>query len=114
MNPASNSPQTQVLLEVFQTILERKRDMPKGSYVASLLRSGTDTILCKMAEETGEVIKAAREEDKERLTSELCDLFFHAFVLMANKDVSFEDIEKELAQRHGISGLEEKASRPKK
>lgn len=103
-----------VLSAVFATVLERKRTMPKNSYVATLLRGGTDTVCCKIAEEAGEVIKAAREQDKEQLTKELCDLIFHTFVLMADKDITLAEIEAELARRHGVSGLAEKASRRKK
>lgn len=100
-----------VFAAVFATVESRKRLLPPKSYVTSLLKKGTDAIACKLAEESGEVIKAAREESKEQFTRELCDLVFHAFVLMADKDVSLIDVEKELGRRHGISGLEEKAGR---
>ena len=102
-----------VLAAVFATVESRKRLLPPNSYVASLLRKGTDAIACKVAEESGEVIKAARDQSKEQFTKELCDLFFHAFVLMADKDVSLTHLETELGRRHGISGLDEKAGRKK-
>ena len=102
-----------VLAAVFATVLERKKTMPEKSYVATLLRGGTDAICCKVAEESGETIKAAREQKREQLTKELCDLFFHAMVLMADKNISLADLEAELGRRHGISGLDEKASRKK-
>ncbi len=100
-----------MLAAVFDTVDERRRTMPEKSYVAKLLRAGPDAICCKLAEETGETIKAAREQTKEQLTKELCDVFFHAMVLMASKDVSLADIEAELGRRHGVSGLDEKAAR---
>ena len=100
-----------VLAEVFKTVQERKQTMPERSYVAKLLGAGTDAILCKVAEETGEVIKAVREQDKSRQISELCDLFFHTMVLMADKDITLDDLEIELGKRHGISGIDEKESR---
>jgi phosphoribosyl-ATP pyrophosphohydrolase len=87
--------------------------MPEKSYVVSLLNKGTDAICCKVAEETGEVIKAAREQSTGALTKELCDVFFHAMVLMASKDISLADLEAEFGKRHGISGLDEKAARKK-
>lgn len=102
-----------IIFEVFKTVLERKQTMPEKSYVATLLRAGTDAILCKVAEETGEVIKAAREQEKEKQIKEISDLLFHAMVLMAQKEISFEELEMELAKRHGISGLDEKAARKK-
>lgn len=104
-----------VLAAVFETVLERQRTMPEKSYVAKLLRGGADAIGCKLAEETGEVIKAAREEGKQKLVRELADLYFHSLVLLAQQGATLQDVEAELAQRHGIGGLDEKAARkPKK
>jgi len=112
MSSEKPSPGTgSVLAAVFATVEERRKTLPEKSYVAALLRKGTDAICCKIAEETGETIKAAREQDKQHLTRELCDVFFHAMVLMANKDISLAELEAELGRRHGISGLDEKASR---
>src|SRR5471032_1763745 len=91
-----------VMAAVSQTVEHRKKTMPENSYVAKLLRKGTDGICCKVAEETGEVIKAAREQTQVQLRKELCDLFFHAMVLMTDKDISFAEIEAEMASRHGI------------
>ena len=108
------STEQNMLAAVFDTVLLRKKTMPEKSYVVSLLRKGTDAICCKLAEETGETIKAAREQSKEQLTKELCDLFFHAMVLMADKDIALADVEVELGKRHGISGLDEKAARKTK
>jgi len=113
MTPTQNPGTGAVLAAVFGTVEERKKTMPEKSYVVSLLRKGTDAICCKVAEEAGETIKAAREQDTGHLTKELCDLFFHAMVLMADKNISLADLEAELGRRHGISGLDEKASRKK-
>ncbi len=106
-------PPGSVFAAVFATVEERKKTMPEKSYVATLLRKGPDVICCKIAEEAGETIKAAREQTTERLTQEVCDLLFHTMVLLAAKDISFESIETEFGRRHGISGLDEKASRKK-
>ncbi|HYF48383.1 MAG TPA: phosphoribosyl-ATP diphosphatase [Planctomycetota bacterium] len=102
-----------VLAAVFATVEERKATMPEKSYVAQLLRKGTDTICCKVAEEAGEVIKAAREQSREALIKELCDLYFHSMVLMTQKDITLAEVEAEFGKRHGISGLDEKAARKK-
>ena len=102
-----------VISAVMATIEERKRTMPEKSYVVKLLKGGTDAAACKLAEETGEVIKACREETQEQQIKEFGDLFFHALVLMAQKDIKLEHVEAELAKRHGISGLDEKAARKK-
>lgn len=102
-----------ILAAVYETVEIRKRTMPERSYVVSLLRNGQDGICCKIAEEAGELIKAAREEGNEQIKKEACDLLFHAMVLLVSKDISLEMLEEEFARRHGISGLDEKASRVK-
>jgi phosphoribosyl-ATP pyrophosphohydrolase len=102
-----------IIAAVFETVEERKRNPPAKSYVVSLLNKGTDTILCKVAEETGEVIKAAREQTKERTVKEIADLYFHTMVLMADRGITLAELEAELAARHGISGIDEKNARPK-
>ena len=102
-----------VFAAVYQTIEDRKQTMPEKSYVAQLLRKGTDAICCKIAEEAGETIKAAREQTPEQLTKEVCDLFFHTMVLLASKGISLDAVEMEFGRRHGISGLDEKAGRKK-
>ena len=114
MSKSNQAPGTgAVLAAVNATVEQRKETMPENSYVAKLLRKGTDTICCKIAEEAGETVKAAREQSDQQLTKELCDLLFHVLVLMTHKDISLADLEAELARRHGISGLDEKASRKK-
>ncbi|HLX64316.1 MAG TPA: phosphoribosyl-ATP diphosphatase [Planctomycetota bacterium] len=102
-----------IFASVFQTIEARKQTMPEKSYVAQLLRKGPDAICCKVAEESGETIKAAREQSSDQFIKEVCDLFFHTMVLMAAKDVTFAAVEAEFGRRHGISGLDEKAGRKK-
>lgn len=112
----SDSPETPglgpVLEQVFQVILERKASAdPKSSYVAKLFDKGTDTILKKVAEESGEVLLAAKGGKPEELTYEAADLLFHLMVAMANGGVTPADLSAELGRRFGTSGIEEKASR---
>ena len=112
-DPKPFVPPGTIFAAVFKTVEERKQTMPEKSYVAQLLRKGTDAICCKVAEEAGETIKAAREQSPEQLTKEVCDLLFHTMVLLASKNLTFDAIETEFGRRHGISGIDEKASRRK-
>ena len=50
-------------------------------------------------EESSEVIKAAIKEGNQRLIEEIDDLFYHIFVLMVEKGLTLEDLEKEEAKR---------------
>ena len=103
-----------MLNRVLQTIHQRVASgEPDSSYVASLVQKGEDKILKKIGEETTEVVLAAKGQDRAALVHELTDLWFHCLVLMAEKEISLEDIDNELKSRFGQSGIEEKASRIK-
>lgn len=99
-------------LQKLASILEqRKTAKADESYVASLYEAGLVKILDKIDEETGETIEAAKQDDSNHLIHEVADLWFHCMVLLAQKNLSHEDVLEELNQRFGISGLVEKAQR---
>ncbi len=87
------------LNDLFQTIKNRRREKPEGSYVASLFREGEDRIIQKVGEEAVETVIAAKNPDKNRLVSEIADLWFHTLILMEAKEIKLEDIEKTLEER---------------
>lgn len=87
------------LAELFQTLIERKKNMPAKSYTASLFKKGLDRICVKIAEESGEVIKAATKESKQRLVLESVDLLYHLFVLLVQQKISYSQLLKEVARR---------------
>ena len=102
------------ILSTLEKILEqRKSATADNSYVASLYNQGTDKILDKISEESAEVIKAAKDEGKEKIIHEVADLWFHTLVLLRHKNISIKEIETELIRRFGVSGHAEKASRKK-
>ena len=102
-----------ILKKLTETLEARKKDDPTKSYTASLYRDGLEAILKKVNEEAFETIIAARQGDNKELIHEVADLWFHTLVLMANKNLSAEDILNELAKREGTSGIEEKENRSK-
>lgn len=100
------------ILKQLELILEqRKTEDPKSSYVASLYAKGLDTILKKIGEEATETVIAAKSDDKQQIIYEIADLWFHTLVLLAQQDLSSDDVLAELERRFGLSGLEEKANR---
>lgn len=101
----------EIISRVFAAIEDRRKHRPPGSYVASLFEKGKDAILGKVAEESGELILAAKGEDRQAIVHEAADLIFHALVAMAESGIRPGDVYAELARRFGRSGLEEKASR---
>lgn len=100
------------LIRLEQTILARREADPSSSYVAKLRAKGRGKMAQKFGEEAVETVIAALSEDKAALTGEAADLMFHLIVLLADCDVSLADVCAELDRREGVSGLDEKASRP--
>lgn len=100
-----------ILQQLMEIIVARKGASVESSYVAKLFSKGEDAILKKVGEETIEVLLAAKSGDKQHLVYETADLWFHCMVLLAQHGLSASDVLKELAQRVGVSGLDEKASR---
>ena len=97
--------------KLYQIIESRKGDDPNTSYVSSLFQKGIDSILKKIGEESSEVIIAAKNPSKENLVHELADLYFHCMVLMSQQTIKIEEVENELKNRFGVSGIKEKRKR---
>lgn len=88
-----------IFRELYEVILERKKEMPKGSYTAELFKEGVGKILAKVKEESDEVIDATENKETPDLIHETADLLYHLLVLLAYKDVSLEDVIEELKRR---------------
>ena len=88
-----------VFEDVFNVIKDRKVHPKEGSYTNYLFDKGIDKILKKVGEEATEIVIAAKNPDKEEIKYEISDFLYHVMVLMAEKDVSWKDITKELARR---------------
>ena len=88
-----------ILEELFSTIQERKRDLPKGSYTAELLRRGIGRVAQKVIEEAGETALAAAQGDTDSLPAEAADLLYHTLVLLAASGVTPNQVWEELRSR---------------
>lgn len=88
---------------------------PDKSYVARLFAKGDDAILKKIGEEATETVMAAKDArvdgDKSKVLYECADLWFHSLIMLAQFDLTPQDVLDELVRREGISGIEEKAAR---
>ena len=49
--------------------------------------------------------------DQNKVLYECADLWFHSMVMLAQFDLTPQQVVAELARREGLSGLEEKAAR---
>lgn len=88
---------------------------PAASYVARLFQKGDDAILKKIGEEATETVMAAKDArvdgDASKVLYECADLWFHCLIMLAQFDLTPQQVLDELARREGISGIEEKAGR---
>lgn len=82
-----------------------------SSYVASLAAKGLPKVAQKVGEEAVETVIAALGEGDGALIGEAADLFFHLTLLLRLRGLGLDDVAAELARRHGMSGLAEKAQR---
>ena len=88
-----------VLDSVFDVIKDRKVNPREGSYTNYLFDKGLDKILKKVGEEATEMVIAAKNPNSNEIVYEMSDFLYHMMVLMAEKNVSWEDITDELSRR---------------
>ena len=89
------------LARLYTLIESRRRERPENSYTTYLFEQGLDKILKKVGEEAAETIIAAKNDDRRAFAGEVSDLLYHLLVLLAERGVSTEEIEAELARREG-------------
>ncbi len=99
------------LQDLENRIAERAKTRAEVSYTRKLLDKGIEHCAKKMGEEAIETVMAAVSEDRERMIAETSDLLYHLLVVLHARGISLAEVEAVLAERKGMSGLEEKASR---
>ena len=93
-----------ILQGIYNMIDDRNKNPKENSYTNYLLEQGIDKICKKVGEEASETIIAAKNDNKNDLIGEICDLVYHILVLMYNRNVSIEDIKLKLSERHKVEG----------
>ena len=88
-----------VFEQVFDVIKDRKVHPKEGSYTNYLFDKGIDKILKKLGEEATEIVIAAKNPNSNEVKYEISDFLYHMMVLMAEKNVTWEEITTELANR---------------
>ncbi len=89
----------EVLDNTYNTIVERKNDPKTGSYTSYLFGKGLDGVAKKVGDETLDLIFAAMSSDIEDTKFQAADLVYHLMVLMAEVDITWEDVLEELLVR---------------
>lgn len=88
-----------VFEKLYEVILKRQAEKSPDSYSAKLLSEGNDRIGKKVIEEAGEVVIAAKNDEKAQLVWEIADLTYHLLLLMVFNKIKIEDVAKELKGR---------------
>ncbi len=82
--------------EMCALAVSRKQEMPAGSSTTKLFEGGVHAIGKKLVEEAAESWMAARYESREALAEELSQVLYYVACMMAEKDISLEDVYRTL------------------
>lgn len=83
------------------------------SHSARLLARGTPKVVQKLGEEAVECVIEALQGNRQGTILESADLLYHLIVVWVDAGIRPEEVWSELERREGISGIAEKAARPK-
>ncbi|MBR2124334.1 MAG: phosphoribosyl-ATP diphosphatase [Acetobacter sp.] len=109
-----NASENHILERLYNVIQSRKGADPETSHSARLLARGTPKIAQKFGEEAVECLIEAVAKRRDLLIGESADVLYHLMVLWVDAGVTPSDVWEELRRREGVSGIAEKASRPKR
>ena len=101
----------EILDRLFDVVESRKGSDVDASYTAKLSAAGTPKIAQKVGEEAIETVIEALVDKDGKIAEESADLLYHLLVLWADKGVRPEDVWSVIADRFGISGIDDKNAR---
>ena len=103
-----------ILDELWRTVEARRHSGDVNhSHSARLLARGTPKIAQKLGEEAVECVIEATLGHRRNTILESADLLYHLIVVWVDAGIKPEEVWTELARRQGLSGIAEKAARPK-
>jgi phosphoribosyl-ATP pyrophosphohydrolase len=102
-----------VLDRLWAVVMSRRTADPAVSHSARLLSRGTAKVAQKFGEEAVECLIEAVAGNKDALVAESADVLYHLIVLWVDAGIGPDEVWTELRRREGVSGIEEKASRPR-
>jgi phosphoribosyl-ATP pyrophosphohydrolase len=103
-----------VLDRLWETIESRRlAGDTAASHSARLLARGTPKVAQKLGEEAVELVIEAVARNRPATVSEAADVLYHLMVVLVDAGIRPEEIWAELRRREGVSGIVEKASRPR-
>jgi phosphoribosyl-ATP pyrophosphohydrolase len=103
------------ILDRLWRVVEERRQAgdTMTSHSARLLARGTAKVAQKLGEEAVECVIEAATGNRAATVLESADLLYHLMVVWVDAGIRPEEVWGELARRQGISGIAEKAARPR-
>lgn len=86
--------------ELEKIISQRIKDNAGDSYTNKLFRKGINKVAQKVGEEAVELIIEAKDDNIDLFKDEAADLLYHFLILLRTKNVTLEEIEEVLKERH--------------
>ncbi|UPG72681.1 phosphoribosyl-ATP diphosphatase [Roseomonas gilardii subsp. gilardii] len=103
-----------ILDRLWQTVEQRRLSGDvNASHSARLIARGTAKVAQKLGEEAVECVIEATLGNRPATVLESADVLYHLIVVWVDAGIRPEEVWGELARREGISGIAEKAARPK-
>ncbi len=91
-------PAEDIVAKLWRVFEERKASKGPSSYTFKLM-SNRNLLLKKIAEESSEVIIAAKDKQRKEIVYEAGDLLYHLMVLLYDEGISLQEIYRELEGR---------------
>ena len=111
--PLAPAASADVLDRLWSVVMQRRTADPTVSHSARLLQRGTAKVAQKFGEEAVECLIEAVAGNRTALVGESADVLYHLLVMWVAVGVNPAEVWAELQRREGVSGIMEKASRPK-
>lgn len=88
------------LYKLQQVVHDKIDQNEEGSYTNKLHQKGINKVAQKVGEEAVELVIEAKDDNAELFKNEAADLLYHFMVLLKTKEITLEEIEEVLEQRH--------------
>jgi phosphoribosyl-ATP pyrophosphohydrolase/phosphoribosyl-AMP cyclohydrolase len=106
-----SGPPVAILPRLEAALVARRDSDTAKSYTKSLLEAGFPKIISKIDEEASELTAELPDGPRDAVIHETADLLYHVMVGLVARDISIDDVCRELGRRFGVSGHDEKAAR---
>lgn len=88
-------------LRQLEYVIEERIDMKnEASYTYKMFQKGVNKLAQKVGEEAVELVIEAKDDNKELFLGEAADLMYHFLLLLRYKNLTLEDVETVLKDRH--------------